>query len=1082
MRNLKRALSLALAAIMVLGLMIVGAGAVDTIDFTDSDEIDHTEAVNTMVALNVINGKEDGSYYDPAGTLTRAEMAKIVSYVMNGGVEPVLGTKVTPTYSDIDGHWAEAYIEYCTSMGIIAGDGAGKFNPEGTLTGSQTAKMFLTAMGYNANVFGFTGSNWEVNTNRYANEAGLYEELGDVNPADPISRDDAAQMAYNAIQATMMRRTWSQDMQTGELTETYDLWVDTDGTRHTLLDEKFGAYVAYGQLVKVNKARLTIETDHNYDSKATGSATSFSKLADDYSGLLGETVRVIYKETDNVLAVIPEDSNIVYNVNRSAVEQDDKNVKFGGESYSMEEMTWTSKTNVREDPDQIDYIFVNKNGVATVATKDAGDFAANRSSFNTVKFVDNDDDGVLEYAVEWEVVPGKVTYASSSEIIAGGTTYKLADNNVADGIERDDYVAASYNVFNANYDVVELEKGSAVASVNNKTGADLQYMFDEVWYYRGGNSLTDNVQAGSTYDYWTCNGVIVDTKLNTEGTTLSNLAMVVRTDSTTGVDSRARLLYADGTTATVTVVPDDYSSTDVNFNTLASSHGQLFTVTETSQGYSFKALKAGDKIGNHTYTVGGAVDDDDGNADANHITAVGGQQIADDAVVFVYSGNDKNAKVLNGKQLKNLNASGDNGDIATTAVGYFTNKVDGLTRVSVAAVTVAGTGSLPEGTATYDNFALIVSDAYVTEDSNYFTYEIWDGESMYRVREQGNLTAGMREQFDVITYNSVDENNLISDVVELDQTAAVAGNTAGDLAIAPVYSVSSGKMWISNSTGLDLTDSTVYMYYDSSKTEAADIGKAEGSLIQADPAANGVLMPNVKYIGDGSDVIFVLIDVTNKIVDAKAVGAAGITAANGTLAGNSKITTTFSKTSDIMVGETLTMTVTIAGGETLAAQDLILANAVNAEDGTNVITIPSAISNTGTEAITRQFSVVATTASNAVSVAQETADMSFDLTTPAPGTGNSISVDQDARTVTVNVVNGTSSVTITGTRTANQTANTIGGTDSSDVTPTDSSTSPTYAVNTTGVSSGGSKTFTLTVKETNHADVIYTVTVTVAGA
>ena len=154
MRNLKRALSLVMAMALIVGMMVVSASAAGK-DFTDMDEIDHTEAVNTMVALNVISGKEDGSYFDPTGTLTRAEMAKIVAYVMNGGVEPNIGTKVIPTYSDIDDHWAEAYIEYCTSMDIIAGDGAGKFNPEGTLTASQAAKMFLTAMGYNATVFGF---------------------------------------------------------------------------------------------------------------------------------------------------------------------------------------------------------------------------------------------------------------------------------------------------------------------------------------------------------------------------------------------------------------------------------------------------------------------------------------------------------------------------------------------------------------------------------------------------------------------------------------------------------------------------------------------------------------------------------------------------------------------------------------------------------------------------------------------------------------------------------------------------------------------------------------------------------------
>src|SRR5699024_8193738 len=97
----------------------------------------------------------------------------------------------------------------------------GKFNPEGTLTAEQCAKMFLTAMGYNANVFGFTGNDWAMNVGRYANEAGLYKELGDITASAVISRDDACQMAYNAIQATMMKRSWSQDLTTGQLTETY---------------------------------------------------------------------------------------------------------------------------------------------------------------------------------------------------------------------------------------------------------------------------------------------------------------------------------------------------------------------------------------------------------------------------------------------------------------------------------------------------------------------------------------------------------------------------------------------------------------------------------------------------------------------------------------------------------------------------------------------------------------------------------------------------------------------------------------------------------------------------------------------
>ena len=103
MRNLKRALSLVMAMALIVGMMVISASAASK-DFTDAGEIDHTEAVNTMVALGVIDGKDDGSYFDPDGTLTRAEMAKVVAFVMNGGVEPNIGTKVIPTYSDIDNH------------------------------------------------------------------------------------------------------------------------------------------------------------------------------------------------------------------------------------------------------------------------------------------------------------------------------------------------------------------------------------------------------------------------------------------------------------------------------------------------------------------------------------------------------------------------------------------------------------------------------------------------------------------------------------------------------------------------------------------------------------------------------------------------------------------------------------------------------------------------------------------------------------------------------------------------------------------------------------------------------------------
>ena len=149
MRNLKRALSLGLASVMVIGMMATGAGAVSYNDLTDKDEIVNKEAVQMLVELGVINGKDDGSY-DPTGIVTRAEMAKMICVVLNGGKDPSLGSATTNTYTDTASHWAKNYIEYCTTLGIIAGKGDGTFDPEGDVTVAEAAKMVLVALGYNA--------------------------------------------------------------------------------------------------------------------------------------------------------------------------------------------------------------------------------------------------------------------------------------------------------------------------------------------------------------------------------------------------------------------------------------------------------------------------------------------------------------------------------------------------------------------------------------------------------------------------------------------------------------------------------------------------------------------------------------------------------------------------------------------------------------------------------------------------------------------------------------------------------------------------------------------------------------------
>lgn len=331
MRNLKRALSLAMASIMVLGMMVVGAGAVSYDDFSDKDKIVNDDAVSMLVELNVINGKDDGSF-DPEGIVTRAEMAKMICVVLNGGKDPSLGNVSNYTYTDTVGHWAAAYIEYCTTLGIVAGDGTGKFNPSNTVTGAEAAKMLLVALGFKSEIEGFTGANWAVNVNVRANQKGLFDELS-INPSEGLTRDNAAQMVWNALDAGVVSYDYTLITDGSSITSSPTL---IDNESKTLLTDKFkvskleGVIVANenatstGTAVEKEDVTVLLLTSDDADSKQDEGDTITLKTAT-AANLLGKSVTMFAKDwkngayqtvlgnpvvsSDNMIATISESSD-----------------------------------------------------------------------------------------------------------------------------------------------------------------------------------------------------------------------------------------------------------------------------------------------------------------------------------------------------------------------------------------------------------------------------------------------------------------------------------------------------------------------------------------------------------------------------------------------------------------------------------------------------------------------------------------------------------------------------------------------------------------------------------------------------
>ena len=167
---MKKFLSLVLALVMTMSLVTVSAGAKD---FTDDSEITYKEAVDVISALGVVDGYSGGDFR-PDDVLTRGAAAKIICNLILGpttasalsaGTAPFKDVPVTNTFA--------GYITYCSQQGIISGYADGTFRPTGTLSGNAFMKMLLGALGYDADVEGFTGANWSVNVAKQAIGIGL---------------------------------------------------------------------------------------------------------------------------------------------------------------------------------------------------------------------------------------------------------------------------------------------------------------------------------------------------------------------------------------------------------------------------------------------------------------------------------------------------------------------------------------------------------------------------------------------------------------------------------------------------------------------------------------------------------------------------------------------------------------------------------------------------------------------------------------------------------------------------------------------------------------------------------------------
>ena len=546
---------------MMLSVMVVGAGAA----FSDQSKIKNTEAVDACTALNIIGGYPDGSF-KPEGNITRAEATKMICVALNGGKEPATSTNATPTFSDVrtnaNAAWAEGYIESCVAQGIVSGVGAGKFAPNGNVTGVQLAKMLLVALGYKSDLEGFTGNAWATNVNVIATQRGLYKNLEKMDTAAALTRDNAAQMIWNALQATEVEYSYTLDGSNGNLSskaQVVDKTHRESGTDvdSTLLWDKYDCYVYEGILIgsgeygeEAGKDKIGLEIQKfEGTSLAKPYENDTFKYAKDVTNLVGQYVKVLANKNDEAYGVYAIASeNTVVTTTFDKVKQDGiGKIKIDGTSYKYESDA-VVKNVVKTAPSTALKISEIENEIA------AGD---------VITFVSHDGDNKFDVAYVNPMVKfGKVTYVGSDKVTAGGVSYD-EDDVIPSGLKKGDYVAVYKDLYTGDNKLVKADEVTGKITATKDNAKEVK--IGDNWYKVGNTdankpfanavTATGDVgqikKTGDRFTIFSINGIIYYADKESSGSTDTAYVLAAAGTMNSDGDYQVKMLFADGTTKLV---------------------------------------------------------------------------------------------------------------------------------------------------------------------------------------------------------------------------------------------------------------------------------------------------------------------------------------------------------------------------------------------------------------------------------------------------------------------------------------------------------------------------------------------------
>ena len=794
--------------------------------YSDQADIKASTAVDMLSSLGVIQGYDDGSF-KPNTTVTRAQMAKMIFTIMNGGNDNANAYASLPTaFTDLPtAAWAQGYVRYLQNTGIIAGKSATKFAPNDTVTGLEAAKMVLVAAGYNAQKAGLTGAAWAQNTMKYGQLNNLFEDVDtDLNAALP--RQYAAQILYNALD--MERVVWSNDIEDFKPATNVDDDKTIGGKYMDLVKTAASQLLAVEKTSGKDTYTITLADEVTYGN-STDKKDTFDKVAADVSDLIGLKVKVLVKAKANgnydVYGVYADDDSKVLASGTvgqlDEVKGKDTKIELNGTEYKTDEKVTAT-----------DVLFPNNKTVPTAINKlDALRGARADYAAYSIKLIDNNGNNKADVAVVVPTKVAKVTYVGSSAATIGGKSYKFDDVAIYDGVKKDDWAVIVEGDYTSSGDPV-ITKASVVSGKVEGTKSG-EVKINGTWYKLAGK--VDTHEVDDEIDAVVVGNYVYNTEVT--GTSSKSIVFIsatkkADTNLSKDVTVEARGYFMDGSNKKIVIdkinganVSDSVAENDVSLV------NKLFTYTTDKDGnYELKAVATTNLAGYDKFDANNASYANDAKGTAGTYTAYYDKRlnktlIAEDAVLFVAAQDE--VKVITGKTAR---------DWANTtqvkATGALTKESNGIDYVKVAALWTDD-----DKVANADGDLLY---AYLTEDA-YETKK--DGDTVTAFKAvAGNTTEATTLYDDASTYKSAKAGNVIVYTVDGDEITVKAVVTASS------YAKNNGKNYFDGAYAIK--------GFDGKKKGDMSLVKADGSTVNTtlDEDCVFIGVDDKKNVGTVSDI------------------------------------------------------------------------------------------------------------------------------------------------------------------------------------------------------------------------------------